>query len=185
MAVADDEVEPTQAADVWTRLRLRIASAVRRQCPDWLRADADDLAQAAVMKVMAQSAADEAPRPMSSYYLHRVAHSALVDEIRRRQRRREVALEVSGGDQRVYAVEPRATGTPEQTAALRELGAAVRSCLLAMKAERRMAVTLHLQGHTVPESARLLGWDVKRTDNLVYRGLADLRQCLVSRGHTP
>jgi hypothetical protein len=25
----------------------------------------------------------------------------------------------------------------------------------------------------------------KRTENLVYRGLADLRQCLMAKGHRP
>ena len=30
---------------------------------------------------------------------------------------------------------------------------------------------LYLQGHSVPDTARLLGWAAKRTENLVYRGL--------------
>ena len=54
-----------------------------------------------------------------------------------------------------------------------------------MSKDRRLAVTLYLQGHTVPEAARILGWAAKRTENLVYRGLADLRQCLLGKGHTP
>jgi RNA polymerase sigma-70 factor (ECF subfamily) len=68
---------------------------------------------------------------------------------------------------------------------VRELGAAVRACLRSMKRERRLALVLYLQQHTVPEAARLLGWAAKRTENLVYRGLADLRQCLLAKGHTP
>jgi RNA polymerase sigma-70 factor (ECF subfamily) len=122
-----------------------------------------------------------------------VAHSALVDEIRRRQRRREVQLDVGEPDAHeaqaqghvARAPEPRATGDPEQDASLRELGGAVRGCLLEMKRDRRLAVTLYLQGHSVPEAARLLDWPVKRTENLVYRGLADLRQCLLAKGHMP
>ena len=54
-----------------------------------------------------------------------------------------------------------------------------------MKRERRLAVMLHLQGHPVAEAARILGWTVKRTENLVYRGLADLRHCLICKGHRP
>jgi RNA polymerase sigma-70 factor (ECF subfamily) len=46
-------------------------------------------------------------------------------------------------------------------------------------------VTLYLQGHTVPETARVLDWPAKRADNLVYRGLADLRQCLLAKGLRP
>ena len=48
-----------------------------------------------------------------------------------------------------------------------------------------MAVVLHLQGHSVPEAARLLNWGNKRTENLVYRGLADLRNCLALKGLEP
>ena len=54
-----------------------------------------------------------------------------------------------------------------------------------MKRERRLAVTLHLQGHTVPETARILDWAAKQTENLVYRGLADLRECLMAKGLRP
>jgi len=184
---ADDETVASPSADSrWTALAATMARAVRRQCPAWLSNHAEDIAQAALMKVMAAEQRAEGERPLSSFYLHRVAHSELVDEIRRRQRRPEIPLEGptepgEGG----RAVEPHAQGDPERTASFRELGAAVRSCLLCVKRDRRLAVTLYLQGHTVPEAARILGWDVKRTDNLVYRGLADLRQCLLKKGHRP
>jgi RNA polymerase sigma-70 factor, ECF subfamily len=185
----DDKVRASHSTAVdWVKLRAALAQAVRRQCPGWLSQHADDLAQAALVKIMGRLQTGEGDRRLSSFYLYRVAHSALVDEIRRRQRRREVPLEAveSGGapapDTRN---EPRAAGDPEQDAALRELGGAVRTCLMAMKRDRRLAVTLYLQGHSVPEAARLLDWPVKRTENLVYRGLADLRQCLLAKGHTP
>jgi RNA polymerase sigma-70 factor (ECF subfamily) len=54
-----------------------------------------------------------------------------------------------------------------------------------MNRDRRLAVTLYLQGHTVPEAARILDWSGKRTENLVYRGLADLRECLMAKGMRP
>jgi RNA polymerase sigma-70 factor, ECF subfamily len=180
----DESPHPADAR--WTRLAGAMARAVRRQCPWWLRDHAQDIAQAALMKVMALAGRSEGERPLTSFYLHRVAHSALVDEIRRRRRRHEVALEVvtDAGEERPVA-EPRAHGDPEQDASYRQLGTAVRACLAAMKRERRLAVMLYLQGHSVPDAARLLGWTVKRTDNLVYRGLADLRHCLVRKGHRP
>lgn len=173
--------------DRWASLRTTLTRAVRRQCPAWLAADAEDIAQAALMKVALAPRAAEGNASLSSFYLHKVAHSALVDEIRRRRRRREVALDAgpSQGDGKPTTFEPAATGTPEATARLRELGAAVRACLRSMKRERRLALVLYLQQHTVPEAARLLGWAAKRTENLVYRGLADLRQCLLAKGHTP
>ena len=185
--MTDDDRGVLVAIDArWTALRAALVRAVRRQCPAWLSAHAEDLVQAALMKVMAVTRANEGKRTLSSLYLNRVAHSALVDEIRRHQRRREVALEVNDPeDEGGRNIEPQAAGDPEQDAALRELGVAVQSCLQGMLDDRRLAVMLHLQGHQVPEAARVLGWSVKRTENLVYRGLGDLRQCLIAKGHSP
>jgi RNA polymerase sigma-70 factor, ECF subfamily len=170
----------------WTALAAAMARAVRRQCPSWLSDSAQDIAQAALTKVMAAERRGEGERSLSPFYLYRVAHSALVDEIRQRKRRPEVPL-ASGRetDDGPPALEPTGHDNPERTVSFRELGLAVRDCLMCAKRERRQAVTLYLLGHSVPDAARILGWDVKRTENLVYRGLADLRQCLVGKGHTP
>jgi len=186
VAAADETVASPPAESRWTALAAMMARAVRRQCPAWLRDYADDIAQAALIKVMAVERRTEGERPLSSFYLHRAAHSALVDEIRRRQRRQEISLEGNGepADQEPR-FEPSAQGDPESGASFRELGAAVRDCLLCAKRDRRLAVALYLKGHSVPETARLLGWETKRTDNLIYRGLADLRQCLLRKGHKP
>jgi RNA polymerase sigma-70 factor, ECF subfamily len=186
-SVADEVAVVDPSSDSrWAALATAMARAVRRQCPAWLADSAQDIAQAALTKVMTGELKSEGARPLSSFYLHRVAHSALVDEIRRRKRRPEVSLEETTDDSsQIVRFEPRADGDPESSASFRELGAAVRDCLLGTKRERRLAVTLYLQGHSVPEAARILGWDVKRTENLVYRGLADLRQCLMGKGHTP
>ena len=77
-----------------------------------------------------------------------------------------------------------AEANPEQLLRGRETGQAIRDCLQGLIRPRKLAVTLHLQGHTVPEVARVLGWNVKRAENLVYRGLVDLRQCLDLKGIT-
>ena len=50
---------------------------------------------------------------------------------------------------------------------------------------RRLAVTLHLQGHDRRSSATILGWQVKQVDNHKHRGLVDLRRCLEQKGHAP
>jgi RNA polymerase sigma-70 factor, ECF subfamily len=181
-----DSTEPRSEDSGWTALAAAMARAVRRQCPPWLSDHAQDIAQAALTKVMAAERRGEGKRPLSPFYLYRVAHSALVDEIRRRKRRAEVPLDAGGEEEdRQPPFEPAGRGDPECTASFRELGSAVRDCLMCAKRERRLAVTLYLLGHSIPEAARILGWDAKRTENLVYRGLADLRQCLVGKGHRP
>lgn len=185
--VAEAATAEPRATDVrWTSLAVSMARAVRRQCPAWLSAHADDIVQAALTKVMAADRRGEGERTLTSFYLHRVAHSALVDEIRRWKRRSEVPLDTTSADgEPPRGYEPVAQGDPESGASYRELGRAVRESLAELTRERRLAVTLHLQGHSVPEAARLLGWDEKRTENLVYRGLANLRTSLIRKGYTP
>jgi RNA polymerase sigma-70 factor (ECF subfamily) len=168
----------------YSALRHDLSRAVARICPDWLAHARDDLVQAAVMRVM-QVAEQHARRGegstlLTSSYLYKIAYSVLVDEIRRVRRRRESAIETE-------AMEPMAIdGTdPERVAAAGEIGRGIRECLATLKRERRLAVTLYLQGDQVPGIATVLGWPRKRVENLVYRGLADLRACLLSKGLRP
>ena len=177
---------PTRAAKPTetevAELKAALERAVARVCPPWLTDRRDDLVQAAVMKVLeGRRKSGEGIDALASSYLYRVAHSALVDEIRRHRRQREVALE-EGGD---TVEQSESVRDPEDEAAARETGRAIADCLTKMKQERRWAVTLYLQGHSVPESSRALGWKRKRTENLVYRGLMDLRQCLMKKGIRP
>jgi len=131
-----------------------------------------------VMQVAEQhSPGGEGNRPFASSYLYKVAYTALVDEIRRVRRRRETGL-----DDEAVAPVAVVQQDPERIAASREIGRGIQDCLSKMSRERRLAVTLYLQGHSVPEASRVLDWSAKRTENLVYRGLADLRECLTSKG---
>jgi RNA polymerase sigma-70 factor (ECF subfamily) len=174
---------PAQLFDI-TDLRRELVRVMSFVCPSWLSANRDDLVQAALMRVLPLvNSADpsrEHPPKLTRSYLYRAAHSALVDEIRRVRRRRETDLEDAVAERVVGH-----TADPERQAAAVEIGRAIQACLVAMKEERRLAVTLHLQGHTVAEAAKLLGWTLKRTENLVYRGLGDLRGCLTSKGIEP
>lgn len=134
--------------------------------------------QVALLRVVDVLRRREDEAALSSFYLKRAAYSAVVDEIRRRRRRREVPIEDELG------ATTRSPG-PGDHAASRELGDAIRGCLGALIASRRQAVALRLQGHSVVDVGRLLGWDAKKAENLIYRGMADLRQCLEDKGHTP
>jgi RNA polymerase sigma-70 factor (ECF subfamily) len=177
-------VSSTDSSVDYAKLRQDFVRAVARICPRWLSSQRDDLVQAAIMRVMQivsqRSAQGEGDAPFSSSYLYKVAYSALIDEMRRMTRRRETALE----DENVTEV-PGTSADPERSAASREIGQGIQDCLAELKSERRLAVTLYLQGHSVPEASRVLDWPAKRTENLVYRGLADLRECLTSKGIAP
>lgn len=137
--------------------------------------------QTALLKVMEIEKRREGETVWTPFYLSRVAHSALVDEIRRRRCRPEESIEEE--------VEEKSVATegadPERGTLGRELGRGLRACLSALVEARRRACTLHLLGHGTMEVARLLGWEYKKAENAVYRGLTDLRLCLESKGLTP
>lgn len=173
--------EPTLSEEESLRLSRQLERAVQRVCPPWLADLRDDLVQVALMRVMEVRRKSEGKKDFAASYLWKVAYSALVDEIRRQRRRKETPLEEIGQDDGPLTSSP----DPERRTANREIGLGIRECLAHLIRPRRLAVVLYLQGHTVPEAAKLLGWNDKRTENLVYRGLADLRQCLAGKGLEP
>lgn len=168
--------------DEYGELRAEIARAVRSLCPRWLASRADDLVQTALLKILELRQRSEQRQALSPFYLKRVAYSALVDEIRRFERKRETPLEDEDGEPMPVAS---STPGPDRLQAGREIGEGIRDCLGTLLRQRKLAVTLYLQDVSVVDAARILGWDLKQTRNLVYRGLGDLRQCLKEKGFHP
>jgi RNA polymerase sigma-70 factor (ECF subfamily) len=165
----------------WEALRGRLKAAVTRACPHWLVEQVEDIVQVVLVQLLETLRKSEGKRGFSSIYLAKAAHGATVDEIRRRSRRREIP------EQDVSVPESNVGGgpNPERDSAARELGRGVQDCLTRMVYPRRLAVILHLHGCTVPETARRFRWTAKKAENLVYRGLKDLRQCLAAKGFAP
>ncbi len=173
---------PGLSEQQWSQLRGQLARSVGRVCPPWLADRRDDLVQAALMKVMAVLKKSEWNRELGPSYLSRVAYSALVDQIRRLRRRDEVPLtDEEGGEIQAPASDP----DPERVSMDRQVRNSIRDCLGKQVRARRLAMALSLQGYSVPEAARQLEWTVKKVENLVYRGTADLRLCLGKKGWKP
>jgi len=161
-------------------LRRDLQRAVAQTCPRWMADRSEDIVQVALMRVVEIYRKREGNAEFSSFYLRKAAYSAVVDEIRRLRRRQEVPLQDENAE---TVFEPVAEAPdPERHAAAREVGQAIRDCLGVLVKPRRLAVTLNLQGHSVPEVGKLLGWSTKKAENLVYRGMADLRGCLDGKG---
>lgn len=159
-------------------IRRRLSRAVARVCPRWLAAQSEDIVQTAMVRVLdAARRRGEGIPDLSSLYVEKTAYSAMVDEIRRHRRRREESAEGV-----IETTSAPNDVNPESATAAREIADGLRSCLAALRTQRRLAVTLHLQGHSVPEVASILKWRAKTAENLVYRGLADLRRCLATKG---
>lgn len=179
------DLPPARAPEdspVYDRLHDRLQRAVASTCPAWMHDHRDDLVQMALLRVMDLKRRSEGKRRFSSSYLWKVAYSALIDEIRRVKRRQEVPLEADEGPVFQPTVDQ---PSPEQNARGKQIGTEIQECLEHLVESRRQAVTLYLLGHSVPEAAEILEWTLKKTENLVYRGLADLRKCLASKGLEP
>jgi RNA polymerase sigma-70 factor, ECF subfamily len=155
------------------RLREVLVRAVARVCPPSLAAQREDIVQNALLRVLPEMRRSSEQEPVrTSSYLWKAAYTSMVDEIRRRTRRREVALEPEAVERPASKPDP-------------HLGLEIRDCLGRLVPPRRRAVGLYLFGFEAEESARVLGWRVKQLQNLTYRGLADLRRCLESKGIRP
>lgn len=162
-------------------LRAQLLAAVRRSCPPWLSGHAEDIAQAATLRVLAAMEKSGGRLEPNPSYLKKAAYSAAVDEMRRHFRRREQPVEERSDLEQV----PARSVPPDRAIAALEIHGGLRDCLGSMLRARRAAVACHLQGYSVPETARFLGWTAKKTEHLVRRGLADLRTCLAAKGLTP
>jgi RNA polymerase sigma-70 factor, ECF subfamily len=166
------------AAADFGALRAEIARAVRDVCPASIAAQAEDLAHQVLIRLIERRELEgNLLRPPS--YWRKAAYHAVVDELRRVRRRREESLDHEGVHH-----EPATGGmpSPERQASSNQLGEAIAACVGELSEPRRLPVVLFLQGHSVPAAAALLGWDLKRAESGLYRGLRDLRSCLAGKG---
>ena len=170
--------------DELSTLRRRILTAVLHVCPRWLAGEAEDVAQNALIKVVEiLKKRSDRNRDIPSSYLSRVAYSVTVDAIRSRRqgRLREVPMDEKVDRELIRASDP----GPERCSQGAELIRTVRECMGKMVKPRRLAAMLYIQGHTVPEIGRLMHWSGAKANNLVYRGISDLRRCLAGKGIKP
>jgi RNA polymerase sigma-70 factor (ECF subfamily) len=112
-------------------------------------------------------------------YVYRAAVTAAIDIFRQRRSRAE-----SLGDTVSRDIAARRVG-PEQDAELGDLTERVQAALDSIVESRRVVVRMHLAGYPKEEITTLLGHTPAQTRNLLYRGLADLREALTRRGITP
>ena len=165
--------------DDFKQIRRELTKAMQRICPPWLSSQKDDLIQAALMRLLDLHRRNP-NRQFNASYLWKTAYSALVDEIRK-SRRQEAVFTEENDVQDACDLGPNADDLFQS----QQIGQGIRDSLLELSGERRAAVTLYLQGYGVPESSRLLGWPRKKTENMVYRGLKELRGYLVQKGFQP
>lgn len=166
----------------YPQLRRALMRAVGRASPAWMKEHCEDVVQVAMTKVIAAMDQGKPAEEIRLSYIARVAYNAVVDEMRRQHRRR--TLRTVDLDTVSEPVDESGS-TPEAHVVTARLGDEVRDCLGNIARSRRLAVALYLEGRGATEIASMFDWKRKQADNLVYRGLGDLRRCLTSKGIEP
>jgi RNA polymerase sigma-70 factor (ECF subfamily) len=146
-------------------------------------ADLDDVLQEVrirLWRVVSGGRGGEKIEQVSASYVYRTSMSAAIDLFRRRRARgaeRTVALD---------DVEEPVSGAPDPSRSVEgaELAAQLAQAIDAITPSRRPVVRMYLAGYSREEVAAVMGWSEAKTRNLLYRGLADLRERLTEMGIT-
>ena len=144
--------------------------------------DLDEVIQEVRIRLWRALREEEKIAAVSASYVYRVAASASVDIIRRRRARRETRVRLSRlSGEAVLGESPAADLGQEGTEVERQVARAIDGLV----DSRRQVVRMYLAGYGREEIADLLGWTEAKTRNLLYRGLADLREQLTKMGIGP
>ena len=163
-----------------------LKQTVRRLCPRDMGISPDDVEQEVRVRLWKSLESGRIPEHPPSY-LYRIATTVTIDAMRsvRSRRRHLVSPDASddNGDsegplERHEAPEP----SPESQTQRRQLLAQARRLIDELPDNRRRAVGLYLQGFKIQEIADLAGWTEPKARNLLYRGLATLRERLAEEG---
>jgi RNA polymerase sigma-70 factor (ECF subfamily) len=110
--------------------------------------------------------------------VYRTAVPAALDLFRRRRARREDRMAPLEDAEGAAVASP----GPESDAGARELATQVDRAIETVPASRRPVLRMYLAGYSKDEIAELMGWSEAKVRNLLYRGLADLRDRLAALG---
>jgi RNA polymerase sigma factor (sigma-70 family) len=144
--------------------------------------DVEDLVQEVRLRLWKALESGEKISAAPASYIHRTAVSAALDLLRRRRARRETPARLSRPSGLAMLGESASADRMlEQLELQEQVGRAVDSLIPA----RRSVVRMYLAGYAREEIADLLGWSEPKTRNLLYRGLADLRERLTAMGIGP
>ena len=184
---------PTGTPDAIARFELILDEyggwlrrTLSRLCPVDLGIQVDDLEQEVAVRLWRALERETEIDHLASF-LYRIAANATLDAMRRARARRtkeQDALEADDGETTAPApqlVDSRPS--PEHTAERRQLLAAAGEVVRGLPPDRRRAVSLYLRGFNAGEIAELTGWTEPRARNLLYRGLATLREELREAGY--
>ena len=142
--------------------------------------DVDEVMQEVRIRLWRAQQTSEQIGEVSTSYVYRTASTAALDVIRRRRSRR--AEQHHSLDEATPVALPATAPDPHGALEGSEVAEQVARALDSIPASRRPVVKMYLTGYPREEIAELMGWTEAKTRNLLYRGLADLRERLQDMG---
>jgi RNA polymerase sigma factor (sigma-70 family) len=145
--------------------------------------DLDEVMQDVRIRLWRARSSREQIEALPTSYIYRTTVAAAVDLMRRRRRGGAAGVEEVDTLDAASEVAARqdAMSDVEQREGVERIMAAVD----ALPEARRAVVRMHLMGYERDEIVALLGWTDGKTRNLLYRGLADLRELLGGQATSP
>lgn len=143
--------------------------------------DVDEVLQEVRVRLWRAQRSPETIGAVGSSYVYHTAVAAAVDIFRRRRAYRtgaEIVEEVSIN-------QPTTSPGPAADAEGHELEERIFAAVDSLLDSRRTVVRMYLAGYGRQEIAAALSWDETRVRNLLHRGLADLRERLLTLGIGP
>jgi RNA polymerase sigma-70 factor (ECF subfamily) len=140
--------------------------------------DVDEVIQQVRIRLWHAHGDSEQIRRAPASYIYRTAVTAALDLIRRRRaQRQDMMVPIEDEEGKVPSAP-----TPERRLESSELAEQVARAIDTLPDSRRPVVRMYLAGYPREEISSLLGWSEAKTRNLLYRGLADLRETLTAQG---
>lgn len=180
LALMTDDARSTALDELLTRYATMVRHIGRTH--GLHDADVDEVFQDVRIRLWRARESGENIAAVGTSYVYRTAVSAALDLIRRRRASRGEDLATIENSSDAALVQP---VTPEHAVEEAEVRAEVERAVESLAASRRPVVRMYLAGYSREEIARLLGWTEAKTRNLLYRGLADVRERLIQRGFRP
>lgn len=174
-----DAVSPALEALV-QRFRVMVRSvSVRHRLP---QEDFEEIVQEVRIRLWRAFPSSEQISRLGASYVYRTATTAALDLMRRRRAR---GGEITDSmDERTESFATLARSPHAQLESDQAVGG-IMEAVDALIPPRRAVVRMFLNGYDREEIADALGWSEAKTRNLLYRGLADLRERLRERGIDP
>lgn len=141
--------------------------------------DPDDVEQEVRIRLWKAISRDRSGAFHASY-VQRVVATTVIDALRRAEVRAAEPLPEDDGEPDQL---PETGVGPEQSATDGERMSGLQRCLAEIPERRRLPITLHLQGFTLPEIADVVGTSAEAARKLVTRGLDDLKSRLRDLGY--